>query len=873
VNWLQPFARLRARTRLLLAFTVLSSAAMVLALVGWLGLSNTDDALQAFEQQALPDISRSLELAERTANLAAVAPYVASASSPFMLEGLSRTLEDKIATVLALAKEIPQLDASAPNLQALLEQLERTVDELIDLTRQQLFIREDIRQYEYQLRVLGERLQADSPAGSAVRLGGLRLIDLLNSAAYSQSGEELDASRQQFQRQLAEQPLAPGWAAELQRIGNGDGSLFQLRQQQLGLRERGAFLLASTRAISEQLSGEVKRFVDQVQGRIAAQSRRVGVAVASGKTGILVITLLCGVVALGGVLMVGDLVTNLGAVTGVMSRLAAGDKLQQTPAVDRHDEIGDLARAFQIFRENAVEIDRISHDLQEQSRLLETVFNSINDGLSVFDREGKLVAWNPQYLSILALPGEQLRPGMSIDQVHGLLSKEAQESWALDGMALDKDEINQLRQRQAQRFERHFANGRVVEFRSSPMPEGGFVTLYSDLTERKAIEAQLRQSQKMEVVGQLTGGVAHDFNNLLAAMFGNLQLLEALLPADGKALVYTRRALAAAERGSNLTQRLLAFSRKQHLTPESTAVDALIEGMQDLLEYSVGSTIDIQLDLDAQPWIVHVDPGQLENALLNLAINSSAAMPEGGTLRLTTRRLRGVALNQTPCDAVQIAVADTGCGIDEAHLRRVFEPFFTTKEVGEGSGLGLSMVYGFVKQSEGDIQVHSILGQGTCIEILLPRAVAASEPAPPPVRAAAAEQLGAGQWVLLVEDDPQVRTSAAELLAQLHYQVVVTAAADEALAVLHQRDDIALVFTDINLGTAVNGLQLAAQIRQQWPQLPVLLTSGLSSGQLSERYAMADEQPVLAKPYRREQLAAALSAALGESLPSAGGEV
>ncbi|MEH6580240.1 MAG: PAS-domain containing protein [Amphritea sp.] len=867
-----PFNRLRARTRLLLAFTILSVSAMVLALVGWQGLSNTDRALNIFEQQALPDVSRSLELAERTANLAAVAPYVASAGSPFMLQGLSQTLEDKIATVLSLAKTIPQLDAAAPNLQSLLERLEVTVSELIELTRQHLFLREDVREYEYRLSNLVDRQQRQFVGVDGVTQSEqlARLVEILLTASHIQSVPSLEEVRQRFERlmqQLKQQSLVqsigvskPGsvnyWLAELDSIGRAKDNLFELRLEQISMQQRSAFLLASTRAISEQLSGEVKHFVDQIQSRISGESQRVGIAVNSGKTGILVISLLCIAAALGGVWMVRELVLNLTAVTLVMTRLAAGDKHQQTPAIERRDEIGDLARAFQVFRENAVEIDRMSHDLQEQSRLLETVFNNINDGLSVFDREGQLIAWNPQYLSILELPEGKLKPGMSIDQVHTLLSKEAQDSWALDGMALDQKEVNLMRQRQVQRFERHFASGRVVEFRSNPMPDGGFVTLYSDLTERKAIEAQLRQSQKMEVLGQLTGGVAHDFNNLLAAMYGNLQLLETVLTEDGKALKYARRALASAERGKNLTQRLLAFSRKQHLKPEPTEVDALIEGMIDLIEYSVGAAIDIELDLAADPWIVSVDPGQLENTLLNLAINSSAAMPDGGSLKFTTRQCVNIELEGKRGDVLHIQVADTGCGISDEHIRRVFEPFFTTKEIGEGSGLGLSMVYGFVKQSEGDIRVQSELGKGTRIDIYLPRRMPESVMVPGVKETALS--FGNGQYVLMVEDDDQVRAVGEELLVQLHYQVVAVASAEEAINQLQQRDDISVVFTDINLGTAVNGLQLAESIHQQWPDIPVLVTSGLSTHHLSESYGLNDADFVLPKPYRQEELARAL---------------
>ncbi len=853
------FSAVSARARLLLAFTVLSVSAMLLASVGWMGLSNTDYALQQFERQALPDIARSLELAERTANLAAVAPYVASASGPFMLQGENRVLREKVDRVLQLAAAIPQLDAAAPNLPALLNRLEQTVNELIELTRQQLFLREDMRQHNYQLGLYQDTAAAGASAGSA---------DLLFAASHAPTAAALARIEQRFTQLLT--GLSAGVREQQSPVAL---ELFKLRRAQLQMQQRSDFLLASTRAISEQLSGEVQRFVDRIQLRMAEQSQQVGREVASGKTGIFAITLLCIFAALLGIWMVRELVQQLAGVTRVMSRLAAGDREQQTPAIERRDEIGDLARAFQVFRDNALAMDRMTDHLQEQTRLLETVFQTINDGLSVFDEQGRLLAWNPQYQAILELPSEQLKKGMTIEQVHRLLPRSAQQSKALNGMVLDVEEVNLLRKHQPQRFERYFSNGKVVEFRSTPMPDGGFVTLYSNLTERKAIEAQLRQSQKMEVLGQLTGGVAHDFNNLLAAMVGNLQMLESRLleqqlagrpsgqPApESKELRYARRALAAAERGGNLTQRLLAFARKQHLEPEPTAVDELIEGMLDLIEYSVGANINIELFLNAGDWIVNIDPSQLENALLNLAINSSAVMPDGGELTFTTRQLGQQLLNGQQVDAVMIRVTDTGSGIEAAHLARVFEPFFTTKEVGQGSGLGLSMVYGFVKQSGGDIRIHSEVGQGTRIEILLPRGEADEIP----VKHASSRALAQGhqQRLLLVEDDDEVRLVAEDMLVRLGYRVKSVSSAEQAQQLLHQQADVELVFTDINLGAGMNGVQLAQQIRQHWPDLPVLFSSGLSRSQLSEHYGLESTARLLPKPYRLEALADALQHAL-----------
>ncbi|MGB0733945.1 MAG: ATP-binding protein, partial [Pontibacterium sp.] len=234
---------------------------------------------------------------------------------------------------------------------------------------------------------------------------------------------------------------------------------------------------------------------------------------------------------------------------------------------------------------------------------------------------------------------------------------------------------------------------------------------------------------------------------------------------------------------------------------------------------------------------------------------SSAAMPNGGVLKFRTCQLKGAQLGEIKGDIVQIQVQDTGCGIEKSHLRRVFEPFFTTKEIGEGSGLGLSMVYGFVKQSNGDIQVHSEPGKGTRIDISLPRSVISIDTRTiekSPIK------LGNGRLVLMVEDDVQVREMGAELLAALDYEVITTHSGEGALAILEARQDIDVLFTDINLGTSTTGMQLAEQVERQWPNIGIVITSGLSMQNLDKRYGITDSHFVLPKPYRTEELAIAL---------------
>jgi signal transduction histidine kinase len=365
-----------------------------------------------------------------------------------------------------------------------------------------------------------------------------------------------------------------------------------------------------------------------------------------------------------------------------------------------------------------------------------------------------------------------------------------------------------------------------------------------DATDRRSLEEQLAQARKMEAVGQLTGGVAHDFNNLLTVVLGNIDIM-ARKPEDE-----TRRARRidavrqAAERGRDLTRQLLAFSRRQHLSPVSLNVNALISDFAPLMRQAVGEAVTLDLLLAQEPLCAHVDPTQLETALLNLAVNARDAMPEGGQISIATRQELG---------HVVIEVRDTGVGMSPEVRERVFEPFFTTKEVGKGSGLGLSQVYGFVRQSEGEVLLHSTPGQGTTFALRLPVSQAPpqqTEPAEPPV---AVE--GGHERVLLVEDDPTVLTLTYDMLTGLGYEVSTATNAAEALQVIQSEAEIDILFSDVVMPGGLSGVSLARTARELRPGLRVLLTSGyVGEGAVLE----TAEFPLLDKPYETRQLAAKL---------------
>jgi PAS domain S-box-containing protein len=403
----------------------------------------------------------------------------------------------------------------------------------------------------------------------------------------------------------------------------------------------------------------------------------------------------------------------------------------------------------------------------------------------------------------------------------------------------------------------------------------GFALVTRDITQRKQAQAELEharaalaQSQKMEAVGQLTGGIAHDFNNMLTATLGSLELLEArqetFTPAANRMLAVIRH---ASERGAELTRRLLAFSRKQALAPAVIDLNRLVADMSELLRRSLGESVSIETVLAGGLWSAFVDPNQVESALLNLAVNARDAMRQGGTLTIETgntflnddyaRRHNEV----TPGDYVFIAVSDTGTGMTHEVLEHAFEPFYTTKEVGHGSGLGLSQVYGFVKQSGGNVELYSEPGHGTTVRMYFPRTDARPEwsvhqMAPP------ATPLPVGtETILVVEDDQDVRGYTVNAVRHLGYNVLEAHDAADALAILDARPDIRLLFTDVVL-PGMNGRELADAARSTRTDLKVVFTSGYARTAIVNLGLLERGVHLLPKPFRIESLARILRSVL-----------
>ncbi|AXS42008.1 PAS domain S-box protein [Breoghania sp. L-A4] len=529
------------------------------------------------------------------------------------------------------------------------------------------------------------------------------------------------------------------------------------------------------------------------------------------------------------------------------------------------DEIGEVIQAYETMRRTIVREEQARFSAQAAVVRSEKHFRDLIEGSIqgvLIHRDFRPLYVNQAWCDMFGYTGPA--EILALESIHSMIATEDRQRL----QTLYDQEIARERPLPIFEFKGIRRDGsevwlqnanRRIEWEGAPAVQAVAI----DISEQKLAQEQLLQAQKMEATGQLTGGIAHDFNNLLAIIQGNIELLCEDVGDDNALAQAIQR---AARRGAELTQRLLAFSRRQSLHPQAVNLAHLADGLLDLLQRSLGETISIKVMSEDALWTAKADPGQVENTLLNLAINSRDAMPTGGLLTIACRNLHldtdnaPQHPNMPAGDYAVLSVSDTGNGMPPYVMEHAMEPFFTTKSVGEGSGLGLSMVYGFANQSGGGMTIESALGVGTTVSIYLPRAEAAAVPAA--ALGTMHREIGRNEHILLIEDDPDVRTMVRVMLERLHYRVISVGDVAEAGRVLSRGSQIDLVLSDVMLPGGVSGAAFAADLAHSHPELKVVLMSGYSAEHINLEIAPLTKMTLLNKPFSLDHLSRSLRLAL-----------
>ncbi|MGV5029620.1 ATP-binding protein [Klebsiella pneumoniae subsp. ozaenae] len=759
-----------ARGRLLSFNLLMGVVTLLVSGVAVFGFHHASQLQEQVQRQTLNDMRGSMDLARDTANVATAAvrlsqvvgalEYKSEAERLLATQQALKHSLAQLATQQALKHSLAQL-AAAPlaqqeqarvaNIIRRSNALQQSVAEMLERGQRRHLQRNALLSSLYQNQSNLRHLADLNDRGGDKAIDPRRLAEmdrLIVAAIHTVTPRSIVLQLDQLRGALPTRSADPALAFVLPDVTRELATLAplsaQLEESDLTISWYMYHIKALVALLNEDINQYVTRVAEASEQR-AAQSHR---ELRSISMFILLSALLAlAITGCAGWYIYRNLGSNLTAISRAMSRLAQGEPNVSVPALQRRDELGELARAFNVFARNMASLEHTTRLLKEKTNQME------------------------------------------IDRI-----------------------------------------------------------------KRQELEEALLHSQKMKAVGQLTGGLAHDFNNLLAVIIGSLELVE----PDARDAPRLSRALKAAERGALLTQRLLAFSRKQALHPQAVAMAPLLENLSELMRHSLPATLSLEIEAQSPAWPAWIDVGQLENALINLVMNARDAMAgRDGVIKIRTWNQRVTRSSGQRQDMVALEVIDHGSGMSQAVKARVFEPFFTTKATGSGSGLGLSMVYGFVRQSGGRVALESGPGQGTTVRLQLPRAlnevekeVAPAVDEPPP----AGERLA-----LVLEDEEDVRQTLCEQLHQLGWLTLETASGEEALQLLEASPDIALLISDLMLPGALSGADVIHTARRRFPALPVLLISGQDL-RPAQNPALPEVE-WLRKPFTRAQLAQALSAA------------
>ena len=813
--------RFSVRSRLLTALALLAVAVLTVGVIAWGALTRGNDRMDRLLAETLTGVDRALTLSRQAADLATLAPYLLTLESPFRIaqEGQAAT-----ALVDGLLAGLPQGDP----LRGSLGVTRDAIAGLVRDTSLRAGLRDSALRLNAELAAAERRYAAQSARvtaplqerqdwlvlqrTAAALLGAGRAENLVGVGEFQRDYTRL------ILRLPGQRPADEAAAlARLKTIAEGPQGLFELRRLELARQIGAEAALVRIRQGAATVTSHAAAATTLAQSAIAAERASTATAIALAKSTLLLVVLASAALALAAALYVSGYVTaNLWAISDAMIRLASGDRQTRLPRGEgQGDEIGKLFHAFRTFRANALRLDRSHRQMVQRTALFENMMAGISDGVAILSDQGQIVAQNARLAPVLRVDPARLTGRPQLTDVIASAGWQSGDSHAgLGLLSLD--------------------DGHHAELRESALPGGGSVVLISDATERRQLEDRLRQIQRIEALGKVSGEVAHDFGNILSTISGSLHLMDSAPPERQGMLRQT--VASAVDLGAALTGRLLAFARRQHLEPELLDLPGLVDGIVDLVSLALPDRVDLVVRTTSGPLPVLVDPGQLESAILNLCLNAGQAIDGAGRVTLTV---------SDEVDQAVIEVADTGAGMPPEILAHAMEPFFTARADGTGTGLGLAMVYGFIRQSGGDIVISSAPGQGTTVRLTLPRQVGAPVALP---------TLGT---VLLVEDDATDRNTAVNLLTPITKTLLL---AEESTDALRQMSDpLALIVTDLSLGGRIDGWRLAETALDRWPEARAIVVSG----HLPEVDPLSSRFPgrisTLAKPLTAVSLSAALS--------------
>lgn len=819
------------KARLSISILTLCAVTLIISVISLLLLRNAENWLDTIHRDTLSEVSQALELSRNAADLATAAPFLLTVQVPYQRQVDADAILQTIEQLETLSKDTD--DLTLP-----LARIRVAISNLLRVSLPQSRLQAEILQVDVALDRLQDRFQRQASATDLSlddRLAWAALGRLASDArrvTRAQEIIEVGEINRRYNLSRAALPdieIATRGLRQIEAIlARSTSDLFQLKYQSLTAALDAENALFRIRQLSSDINVYATSRVETAQERLRIARMQTSHDLKLAQTVIAVLAAFSACVAVISSLFVSRYVTrNLRLVADGMRQLAAGDHSVTVPtkyATD--DEIGQLFHAFGVFRSNARKLDRRTAQITRQNTLFSSVFGGIKDGVAILTPQGKVEAENDKVRALLKI-------------THDAFAQTMQDLFALSAFRLQSGADDR-----GGYDEYTNPMGDVIEVRSSFLPDGRSVWLLSEATERKRIEDRLEEIRRVEALGKVTGEVAHDFGNILSTISGNLHLLET---SNATAAPFRLgRIRTAVDLGVSLTERLVAFARKQHLEPERVDLGSLVEGMQDLLDIALPENVELHLDVGDGPLIVLLDPGQLESALLNVCMNAAQAMPDAGNIWIT--------LMSQDRHAV-LSIKDDGTGMTEETRRHAFEPFYTARPNGEGTGLGLSMVYGFVTQSGGSIEICSAMGQGTTIAIRFPIMDTATVPKP---------KIPFAGRAIVVDDNRETASALKVTLATLGFDTLVATTYSEAQKTIEQTQEITLLVSDLNLDHGHSGLQLIHATLERHPLAFAILISSRLPAQVPVIKKYRNRFEMLPKPIDEADLVHAVTDARKE---------